>query len=78
MVMPVAEYLDLVTNRQSPESQGYPCSGNVVSIDMAGPDSAVAKVSVAVPPKTFVDLLSFLKIEDRWRIISKVYHVSAS
>ena len=26
----------------------------------------------------FVDLLSFLRIEGRWRIISKVYHAAAS
>lgn len=77
-VMPIADYLDLVANRPSPESQGHLCSGKVVSIDMAGPNSAVAKVTVALPPMTFIDLLSFMKIEGRWRIISKVYHASTS
>lgn len=76
-VMPLADYLALVAGRDSPASQGHPRSGRVVSIDMAGPDSAVAKVNVAVPPTRFVDLLSFLKIDGRWRIVSKLYHIEA-
>ncbi|MEM9440693.1 MAG: nuclear transport factor 2 family protein [Pseudomonadota bacterium] len=76
--MPIADYLDLVANRQSPKAQGYPCTGNIVSIDMAGPYSSVVKVNVAVPPKEFVDLLSFVRVEGHWRIISKIYHASAS
>jgi 4-oxalocrotonate tautomerase len=77
-VMPISEYLDLVAGRPSPRSRGHPCSGDVVSIDIAGPASAVVKVSVAVPPKAFIDLLSFVRVEDHWRIISKVYYATVS
>ena len=76
-VMPVADYLALVAGRDSPASQAHPRSGHVVSIDMSGPNSAVAKVNVAVPPTRFVDLLSFLRVDEQWRIVSKVYHVAA-
>ncbi len=76
-VISIADYLELVAGRDSPATQSHPRSGHVVSIDMAGPDSAVAKVNVAVPPTRFVDLLSFLRVDGRWRIVSKVYRVVA-
>jgi len=73
--MTLSAYLELVSGRPSPASQGHAPSGRVLSIDPSGPDSAVVKASVSVPPKTFVDLLSYLRINGRWRIIAKVYHV---
>ncbi|MEM9354876.1 MAG: nuclear transport factor 2 family protein [Pseudomonadota bacterium] len=74
--MPIADYLELVGSRESPASQGHSLSGELISIDTSGPASAVAKVAVAVPPTRFVDLLSFLHVEGRWRIITKVYHIA--
>ena len=76
-VMPVADYIELVGGRESPSSQGHSLSGELVSIDFSGPNSAVAKVTVEVPPTRFVDLLNFLNVGGRWRIISKIYHVAS-
>ncbi len=74
--LPIADYIDLVGGRDSPASQGHPSSGELIAIDTSGPASAVAKVAVAVPPTRFVDLLSFLRIDGRWRIVTKVYHIA--
>ncbi len=74
-VMPIADYLDLVANRPSPKSAGHSRSGNILAVDLSSPSSAVAKVTVNVPPARFVDILSFLKLDDRWRIAAKVYHL---
>ncbi|MEM8976067.1 MAG: nuclear transport factor 2 family protein [Pseudomonadota bacterium] len=74
--LPIADYIELVGSRDSPASQGHPPSGDLISIDTSGPASAVTKVSVVVPPTRFVDLLSFLRVNGRWRIITKVYHIA--
>lgn len=76
-VTPIADYLELVGSRESPASHAHPRSGSVVSIDIAGPNNAVAKVNVAVPLTRFIDLLSYLRVDGRWKIVSKVYHVDA-
>ncbi|MAI48103.1 MAG: hypothetical protein CBC34_019185 [Hyphomicrobiaceae bacterium TMED74] len=35
----------------------------------------MAKVNVAVPPTQFVHFKNFLKIDGRWSIITKAYHI---
>ena len=74
-VMPISDYIELVGGRDAPASKGHAFSGELVSVDFSGPASAVAKVNVAVPPTQFVDLLNFLNVDGRWRIISKIYHI---
>jgi len=73
----LAQYLERVAGRPSPASQQQPRTDRVVAIDFSGPDSAVAKVELSVPPRHFVDLLTFLRLGGRWRIICKAYHVAA-
>ena len=68
------QYRELVAGRPSPESQGHAPSGDIVNIDLSGSNSCVVKAEAAIPPKHFVDLLSMLKIDGEWKIISKVYH----
>lgn len=72
--LPLDEYLKLVGGRPSPASQDAARYDRIVSIDFSGPNSALAKVELAVPPKFFTDFLTLLKIDARWRIISKTYH----
>ena len=75
--LPISDYIELVAGRASPASQGHEPSGELVSLDFSGPTSAIAKVKVAVPPTQFVDFLNFLKIDGRWRIVTKVYHIAS-
>lgn len=72
--MTKAEYLELVRGRAAPASSGAERFDKIISIDMAGPGAATAKVECAVPPKYFTDLLTLIKTDGQWRIINKTFH----
>jgi hypothetical protein len=67
-------YLDIVRNRPSPASRNDPRHDRVLSIEVATPTTAHVRVQDAVLPKTFTDDLTFLRVDGRWRIVSKVWH----
>lgn len=67
-------FVNRVTSRKSCSSQGAPRTDKIVSIDFSGPNSALAKVELSIPGTNFVDFLSLMKIDGRWRIIAKTYH----
>ena len=46
----------------------------VVSIEFAGPVTAIARVECSIGPKHFVDLLTLVHVDGRWQIIAKVFH----
>lgn len=70
----MATYFPIVDKRPSPASQGHARSDRVLSIEFVGPVTALARVQCAIPPKAFTDLLSLVKLEGRWQIVSKVFH----
>lgn len=70
----MAEYFPVVQARPSPASQGELRSDRIVSIEFAGPVTALARVECAIGAKAFTDLLTLIFIDGRWQIISKVFH----
>lgn len=68
------EYFPVVDKRPAPASRNEPRTDRIVSIDFAGPVTAIAKVNCAIGPKAFTDLLTFVKLDGRWQIMSKVFH----
>jgi hypothetical protein len=72
--MTMAEYLPMVDARPSPASHGEQRTDRVVSIDFAGPVTAVARVECSIGPKHFTDLLTLVHVDGRWQIIAKVFH----
>jgi 4-oxalocrotonate tautomerase len=68
------EYFPVVDQRPSPASRGETRADSIVSIEFAGPVTAFARVHCAIGPKTFTDLLTLVRIDGRWQIISKVFH----
>ncbi|MGJ7902891.1 nuclear transport factor 2 family protein [Lysobacter sp. 1R34A] len=67
-------YWARVDQRASPASQGAAREDKIVSLEFAGPVTAFARVECAIPPKRFTDLLTLIKLDGRWQIISKVFH----
>ena len=67
-------YFNLVLNRSSPSSKNEVRKDNIISIEFAGPVTALAKVNCLISPKYFTDMLSLIKLQGRWLIISKVFH----
>ena len=70
---PRQHFLDRVGARQP--GQGAP-DYEIESVDVAGPEMAVVRLSVGVPPRRYRDYLNFLRIGGEWRVISKVFRVA--
>jgi hypothetical protein len=68
------EYFAVVDKRPAPASRGEPRTDRIVAIEFAGPVTALAKVQCSIGPKQFTDLLSLIRVDGRWQIISKVFH----
>jgi len=68
------EYFALVDKRASPASKGEARNDRIVSIELAGPVTALARVECSIAPKRFTDLLTLVQLDGRWQIISKVFH----
>lgn len=70
----MASYFPMVDARRSPASRGEIRADRIVSIEFAGPETALARVECAIAPKQFTDLLTFVRIDGQWWIIAKVFH----
>jgi 4-oxalocrotonate tautomerase len=70
----MAQYLGVVAKRPSPASRNEVRRDRIVGIEFAGPVTALARVQCAIGPKRFTDLLSLVRLDGRWQIISKVFH----
>lgn len=68
------EYFLVVDNRPSPASRGEPRTDRVRSIEFAGPVTARACVNCSIGEKYFTDFLTFVFVDGRWQIMSKVFH----
>jgi len=68
------EYFPIVARRPSPASRGESRHDRIISIEFAGPVTAMARVECAIAPKFFTDLLTLVYLDDRWQIISKIFH----
>ena len=68
------QWFDMVRNRKSAQSQDLPRRDWVVQIDRSGPNTAFAKVHCQIPPRYFTDYLTFVKLAEGWRIVSKTFH----
>jgi hypothetical protein len=68
------QWFDAVRNRKSAQSQDLPRHDWVVHIDRSGPTTAFAKVHCQIPPRYFTDYLTFVKLADGWKIVSKTFH----
>jgi len=67
-------YLPMVARRPSPASRDEERHDRILSIEFAGPVTALARVECAIAEKRFTDLLSLVKLDGRWQIIAKVFH----
>jgi hypothetical protein len=68
------QWFDMVRMRRSAQSQDLPRRDWVVQIDRSSPTTAFAKVYCQIPPRYFTDYLTFVKLAEGWRIVSKTFH----
>lgn len=70
----MAEYFPIVQARPSPASRSEPRADRIISIEFAGSATAFVRAECAIGPKRFTDFLTFIRPDDEWRIIAKVFH----
>ncbi len=70
----MGEYFPIVDARPSPASRNEARTDRILSIDFQGPVTARVLATCAIAEKDFTDCLTFLKLDGRWQVISKVFH----
>jgi hypothetical protein len=51
----------------------YPRQDEILSIDFTGENTAIARVKLRVGNTQFTDMLCFMRLDNNWGVISKVY-----
>ncbi len=68
-------YRDILAKRQSPKSLGAPRADEILLIDVAAATQAFVKVRVRITATIFVDYLTWHRIDGRWLITAKGFHL---
>jgi 4-oxalocrotonate tautomerase len=74
LYLTMQEYLPVVAQRDPPARTGDARRERLLAIDFAGPDTALVKLECSFFQKDYLDLLTFVRVDGRWQIISKVFH----
>lgn len=74
---PAPQYKEVLAARTSPKAQGAPRESQVIMLDFTSATQALAKVRVRIGDMSFVDYLSYHKIDGSWLVTSKAYHREA-
>lgn len=74
-VWPAAKYKDIMASRPSPQANGAPREEEILLMDFASDTQAMVKVRVRLNASTFIDYLTYHRINGEWLITSKGYHV---
>ncbi|MEH6501665.1 MAG: nuclear transport factor 2 family protein [Pseudoalteromonas distincta] len=68
-------YRKVIAQRRSPASRSEQRRDFIDAIEFAGDNTALARVRCSIGERDFVDLLSLVQIEGRWRIIAKIFQI---
>lgn len=74
LALNMEQYFAVVDKRPSPASRGEARTDRILSIDFIGPVTALARVQCSILPRLFTDSLTFVLLDGRWQLISKVFH----
>jgi hypothetical protein len=69
------EYVPVVAARQSPASRNEPRRDYIDAIEVAGENTAFARVRCSIGSRDFVDFLTLVRTDGAWRIIAKVFQI---
>lgn len=70
-----ATYLRVLDEREAPAGRGEPRSDAVDSIELAGANTARARVRCVFGGNSFVDFLSLVRVGGCWQIVAKVFQI---
>ncbi len=69
------EYMAVIAARQSPASRHEARQDFIDIIDVAGENTAMARVRCSIGMRDFTDFLTLVRTDGRWRIIAKVFQI---
>lgn len=69
------DYVPVVAARESPASRGEPRRDHIDAIDLAGDNTAMARVRCSIGTRDFVDFLTLVRTEGQWQIMAKVFQI---
>lgn len=75
--LPREKWFELVRSRGSAKAAGLERRDFIVHVDRSSPTTAFAKVECQIPPRYFTDYLTFVKLADGWKIVSKTFHTAS-
>jgi hypothetical protein len=70
-------YREILNKRQSPKSVNAPREDEILLVDFASSTQALVKVRVRILAMLFVDHLTWHRIDGKWLITSKGFHVES-
>ncbi len=74
-VEPIDSFSKDVAGRVSPASKEQAREDEILMIDWLSPICATVKIRLRAHENVFVDHLGFVKSEDGWKIVSKIWHL---
>ncbi len=74
-VEPIESFSNDVGGRTSPASRSQEREDEILLVDFLSPISATVKIRLRAHQNVFVDHLGFVKTEDGWKIVSKIWHL---
>ncbi len=77
-VEPIASFRADVAARPSPAGRNQVRRDEIILIDWLSDISAVVKLRLQAHENVFVDHLAFVKGEQGWKIVSKVWHLEST
>ncbi|QUI61429.1 DUF4440 domain-containing protein [Pseudoalteromonas sp. A22] len=67
-----SQWLDLVSSRQTPESQSAALNYRILSVDVVN-HQAMVKLYCPLFEHHYIDFIGLLKEDGQWRIVNKMY-----
>jgi len=72
--MDIDSFVKLVESGSSDKNRpAYPRHDETLSIEFTGENTAIARVKIRVVNTMYTDILSFIRLDGQWTIISKLY-----
>ena len=71
-------YREILAGAPSPKAQGARREEEILLLDFAAPDQALAKVRVRINTIVYVDYLNYHRVEGEWLVSSKSFHVESN
>jgi hypothetical protein len=77
VMWPASTYKAILQERQSPKSLDAVRADEILFMDLVSDAMAFVKVRVQIAAREFVDYLTWHRIESRWLITSKGFHLQS-